>query len=274
MASPTYRWLFLTLVCVGLAADQASKYAVFRWLYRDGVWMDGHGNSYDIVPGWFQLIAQYDPTEPFATDWREPLQRFNAAVMPRVNHGALFGMGQSHRERANMIFSLISGLAALVIIVWGWHRSVASDCWLSAALGLILAGTLGNFYDRLVFGGVRDFLYFYKINWPVFNVADCCLVCGASLLFFHAFVIQPSDSSHRSESESAARKCSPSTTVEPHSTTVEPHSSGVEVGPPPPTSETGSASSPPTTWATLPPPRLDASATVPRNNSSTPDRPA
>lgn len=191
MGSSSFRWLFLSLACLGLSADQASKYAVFRWLYGEGVWADGLGNSYDLVPGWFQFIAQFDPTEPFATDWREPLQRWNAPVMPRVNHGALFGMGQSHRERANLIFLAISGAAALVIFVWGCQRSVASDRWLSLALGLILAGTLGNFYDRLVFGGVRDFLYFYKINWPVFNVADCCLVCGATLLFFHAFFWSP-----------------------------------------------------------------------------------
>lgn len=204
MGSSSFRWLFLSLTCLGLAADQASKYAVFRWLYGEGVWADGLGNSYDLVPGWFQFIAQFDPTEPFATDWREPLQRWNAPVMPRVNHGALFGMGQSHRERANLIFLAISGAAALVILVWGCQRSVASDRWLSAALGLILAGTLGNFYDRLVFGGVRDFLYFYKINWPVFNVADCCLVCGATLLFFHAFFWSPPEKAESPGETSAA----------------------------------------------------------------------
>jgi len=59
------------------------------------------------------------------------------------------------------------------------------------ALGLILAGTLGNLYDRVVFGGVRDFLFFYYINWPVFNVADCCLVCGAFLLLIQAFWVHP-----------------------------------------------------------------------------------
>jgi hypothetical protein len=51
---------------------------------------------------------------------------------------------------------------------------------------LILGGTIGNLYDRLVFGGVRDFLYFYYIEWPVFNFADCCLVVGAGLLLVHA----------------------------------------------------------------------------------------
>ena len=44
-------------------------------------------------------------------------------------------------------------------------------------------------YDRVVFQGVRDFLYwYYKIDWPVFNIADCCLVCGAGLLLAQAFL--------------------------------------------------------------------------------------
>ena len=42
-----------------------------------------------------------------------------------------------------------------------------------------------------MFGGVRDFLYFYKINFPIFNVADCCLVCGAGMLLVHAFFFSP-----------------------------------------------------------------------------------
>ncbi len=61
------------------------------------------------------------------------------------------------------------------------------------ALGLILAGTLGNLYDRVVFGGVRNFLYwFYLVDWPVFNFADCCLVCGAGLLLLQAFLTEAS----------------------------------------------------------------------------------
>jgi lipoprotein signal peptidase len=55
-------------------------------------------------------------------------------------------------------------------------------------LGLILAGTLGNLYDRILFNGVRDFFHWdYLYNWPVFNVADCCLVVGAGLLLVQAF---------------------------------------------------------------------------------------
>jgi len=78
-------------------------------------------------------------------------------------------------------------LAAAGILVWVSRKSTAQDRWLCAALGLIFGGTIGNLYDRLVFNGVRDFLYFYKVEWPVFNVADCCLVVGAIMLMLHAF---------------------------------------------------------------------------------------
>ena len=41
---------------------------------------------------------------------------------------------------------------------------------------------------RIVFSGVRDFFWWHKLfDWPVFNVADCCLVCGAGLLVLEVF---------------------------------------------------------------------------------------
>ena len=92
---------------------------------------------------------------------------------------------------ANGVFAAISIVAALAILYWGTRGVTKRDGILTTALGLILAGTLGNLYDRLVFGGVRDFLYFYWINWPVFNVADCCLVCGMFLLLVQAFWVRP-----------------------------------------------------------------------------------
>jgi lipoprotein signal peptidase len=119
------------------------------------------------------------------------LQTWSAPIMPRVNHGALFGMGGDHKGMANRVFAAISIVAAAGISIWAARRGTQVDGWMSAALGLILGGTLGNLFDRIVFNGVRDFLYFYKIKWPVFNVADCCLVCGAIMLLIHAFFLAP-----------------------------------------------------------------------------------
>ena len=176
----SYRPLFVVLAVLGLVADQASKYGMFRWL-------SGKPNhESEVVPGWFRFTAQFDPeTEPDTGIWYS-LQTWSAKEMPHVNKGALFGLGGDHKNLANGIFATISLIAAVAICFWASRRSVALDGWLSAALGLILGGAIGNCYDRIVFSGVRDFLYFYRIEWPVFNGADCCLVVGTGILLVQA----------------------------------------------------------------------------------------
>ncbi len=172
MAERSYRVLFWVLALVGLAADQATKYGVFAWLY------DAPGHAHVVFQnerGGFQFVAQYEHDS-------------EGRLTPHVNHGALFGFLRPHKTAANVTFAVISFLAAVAIIIWSLLPSTARDGWLCAALGLILGGTMGNFYDRVMFNGVRDFLHwFYLFDWPVFNIADCCLVCGAGLLLIQAF---------------------------------------------------------------------------------------
>lgn len=193
MADRTYRWLFVALAALGLTVDLATKYGVFRWLHRNGEFADasGTGNEVDVVPGWFKLIAQFDRAVEPNGGTLGALQTWSAPHMPRVNHGALFGIGGAKKGTANSGFAAVSVLAAGAILVWGTRAHTARERGLMVALGLILGGTIGNLYDRLVFGGVRDFLYFYKIDWPVFNVADCCLVVGAGLLLVQAVLVPP-----------------------------------------------------------------------------------
>ncbi len=198
MVDRTYRWLLISLAVVGLTADLASKYGVFRWLYKGGQFADksGTGNESVVVPGYFKLIAQFDTETPTCDC---AFQTWSAPVMPRVNHGALFGIGGSKKGVANGIFAAVSVAAAIAIVVWGMRRATARERGLMAALGLILGGTVGNLYDRIVFGGVRDFLHFCIVrddgsiafDWPVFNIADCCLVVGAGLLLVQAMFVPP-----------------------------------------------------------------------------------
>lgn len=167
----SYRGLLWAFALVGVVLDQVSKYSVFAWL-RDDVRLEG---LYDMFPGVFQLLAEYQRLD-------------DGQVVPKVNHGALFGLGGEYAHLANAVFAGVSIVAALAIVIWSLRRSTARDLALCISLGLILAGTVGNLYDRLVYDGVRDFLHFYWFKWPVFNVADCCLVCGACLLLAQAFL--------------------------------------------------------------------------------------
>jgi len=220
MAERSYRTLFWAFVLVGAVTDQVSKYVVFKELYNEG-----DGGALQILPGVFRLETEYikpkkssehalaigalssaglptrstppsmaldqDPSEGMLA----PLRTWSGVYPPHVNQGALFGIRLGLGERdgwlANALFAIVSLAAAVAIIYWTTRPTTARDPYLSAALGLILAGTLGNLYDRLVFSGVRDFLDFYWIRWPVFNFADCYLVCGAFLLLAQALVHRP-----------------------------------------------------------------------------------
>jgi signal peptidase II len=179
--SRSYRWLFVSLATFALVSDQATKYGMFKWLH--GV----PGNEVEVVPGWFRVTAQFDHSvTPSDNGFVRSLQTWSAPDLPHVNKGALFGIGGAQKELANWLFAAVSFVAAVAITIWATRKNVASDGWLCAALGLIMGGAVGNCYDRLVFHGVRDFLYFYKIEWPVFNVADCGLVVGTTMLLLQA----------------------------------------------------------------------------------------
>ena len=76
---------------------------------------------------------------------------------------------------------LFFGVMAIVIIggiVYASRR--AQPLSMLVVLGLILGGALGNLTDRLLRGEVVDFI---KVGiWPVFNLADSCIVVGGLLL--------------------------------------------------------------------------------------------
>jgi lipoprotein signal peptidase len=187
-----YRRILFALALFAFTADQASKYGMFNWLYTNGtkVFADaGHeAHEKDVIPGWFKFYASYDASNPLCDC---PLVHANGPVPPAVNHGALWSLGGEFKTDANHFFAAVSLLAALGISIWAIRKKDSSDRWLFVALGLILGGTVGNLFDRIVFGGVRDFLCFYWFRFPVFNVADSCLVVGASLLLLQAFFAKP-----------------------------------------------------------------------------------
>jgi signal peptidase II len=190
----SYRWLFWLVALVGLTADQCSKYGVFAYLYNPG----RDEESIAVIPGAFNIEARYTKDKETGTSLFSSLRTVSADHLPMVNKGALWGTTLNlSPETANGVFTIVSIVAALGIVFWSTRPGAGRDRILCCALGLVLAGTLGNLYDRIIFSGVRDFLHWkYLIvmnDFPVFNVADSCLVCGAALLLLQAFFSQPSE---------------------------------------------------------------------------------
>jgi signal peptidase II len=207
MANSSYRGLFWLLALVALTADQVSKYGIFAWLY-DATRLEG---SVEVISGAFEIVAKYTPEQEAGQSPLSFLRTMSASHLPYVNKGALFGTTlQFSPESANFLFGIVSVLAALGIIYWSSRPAAARNGYLCFALGLILGGTIGNLYDRIVFSGVRDFLWWHKyFDWPVFNIADCCLVCGAGMLLLEAFFANSEPPVTRTAEVAAASSATP-----------------------------------------------------------------
>ena len=94
------------------------------------------------------------------------------------NSGAAFSFGPG----ITIVFTLIA--VSVIFFIVRTSRRLHSIAW-AVTLGLLLGGAAGNLTDRLlrspgVFRGeVVDWIQLP--HWPVFNVADSCIVCGGVL---------------------------------------------------------------------------------------------
>ena len=115
-------------------------------------------------------------------------------IQTSQNTGALWGLGRGFAY-SSQIFAGLSVVAAIVIFVWLFVLGAAVNLPLTIALSLIMAGALGNCYDRLVFGYVRDFVHFHVdavgFDCAIFNFADNMLVAGAITLVLYALRPDP-----------------------------------------------------------------------------------
>ena len=90
------------------------------------------------------------------------------------NSGAAFGMAP-----AFAIVFLLASVAVTIGLVW-YVLTHGNTLAVDAVLGLVLGGTVGNGFDRVMFGTVTDFIAVHF--WPVFNVADSAVSVGVVLL--------------------------------------------------------------------------------------------
>lgn len=195
-AIPRSRYLvFVLTVSLALVADLWSK----TWMFANLGMPDPQGKKIWIVDG----ILSFETV---------------------LNEGALFGQGQG----MGALFIGLSVVALAGIVYWLFVRKAARDLLLTLFLGGICAGILGNLYDRLGLPAlkwhapyrghrigdsvyaVRDFIHFQTpwFDWPVFNIADCLLVCGVAALAFHAYVLEPRREKLRAQLDKDAPKTS------------------------------------------------------------------
>lgn len=113
------------------------------------------------------------------------------AVIP-----GLFNFKQVHNDGAawgsfggQQVLLIVLTFAFLAVFIWFYIQEKNKTWLFNIAFGLIIAGCLGNLFDRLFFGYVRDFIQFaFWDTFPIFNFADVALCVGV-VLFVVYFII-------------------------------------------------------------------------------------
>jgi signal peptidase II len=167
---------FCLTAAAGLAIDQLVKvWAAARLSQPDQF---GQMPSIDAIPGWLQF------------EWTG-------------NHGAALGFFQGDR----WLFLIVSA-AAVFFLGYLFTTSRPAQRGYQIVLGMLLAGVLGNMYDRVMLGYVRDMIHIFPDRrWPpaiadhlpafwstpewfpwIFNVADSLLCVGVAIMLMHSFL--------------------------------------------------------------------------------------
>jgi signal peptidase II len=96
------------------------------------------------------------------------------------NYGGVFGFLSQH-EAAKYIFLILPLVIVVFLVYYVFFYRIAYSRRI--ALTFVLAGAIGNVYDRVIQGYVTDFLDFYygTHHWPAFNVADMAINFGICL---------------------------------------------------------------------------------------------
>jgi signal peptidase II len=153
------RLVALVVVALTILIDQFSKY----WVLNHTALPDGERIS--VLPV-FDLVLTW-------------------------NLGISYGLFQQDGDLGRWLLIGLTAAATVLLSVWLWR---AGDRLLAAlALALIIGGAVGNLIDRVVFGGVVDFLYLHygSFSWYVFNLADCAIVAGVGALLYDSLRPRP-----------------------------------------------------------------------------------
>ena len=104
------------------------------------------------------------------------------------NTGIGFGLFSSN---SNLIYNLTSLLIAIVIIFLIYFL-ISSEKYEKIIYSIIIGGALGNFYDRMFFKAVPDFidLHYKNFHWFTFNLADIFITCGIIAFLLKGFYIK------------------------------------------------------------------------------------
>jgi signal peptidase II len=184
LQSPRAWCILLAVMAIGFSIDIATKMYAFE-----------HVAPTPVVLERDQLLSNtaWSPIPPHNGVVAIPGRLLNFRLV--LNDGAVFGIGSQKRG-----FFIVFTIIALLIAGWIFAKNTTKSSTIAhIGLGLVLGGGLGNLYDRIFIGRVRDFMHMFPdrhlpFSWPggsnewfpwIFNVGDVLLLTGMGLLMIY-----------------------------------------------------------------------------------------
>ena len=102
------------------------------------------------------------------------------------NKGIAFGLFSSDETKIYNMFTIL----ILIIIFIIFFMTIKTYGFKKYSLLMILGGALGNFFDRITYKAVPDFIDFHigNFHWFIFNVADIFITVGVFFMILLEFV--------------------------------------------------------------------------------------
>lgn len=161
------RWIGLAVILGGLIADQITKYIVKTTMVL--------GEKIVVIPGFFSITSHR-------------------------NDGAAWGIFSG-----NMIFFYLITIFAMALFYYlVKDADMNHKKFYSLAVFLMVSGGIGNFIDRALYQQVVDFIdvdIFSYTSFPIFNIADMCLVIGMILFAIDLILEEINGKNHRNSAE-------------------------------------------------------------------------
>jgi len=157
-----------------------------RWLWGPlsplGLWFAIVTLALDQTSKWWLLVVYR------IQDYRQGITVTPFLNLVYVkNQGISYGLLPLESHLGQWLLAGFAGLAVLAMAIWLAYG--VTERLVAASLGLIMGGAAGNAIDRLLLGGVADFiqLHAFGFYWYVFNIADAAIVAGVCGLLYDSF---------------------------------------------------------------------------------------
>lgn len=172
--------LILITALIVLALDQISKYAIYNAFVVDTLGYTGAATDLNALKSFLGTVASRNA---IPADGNFIVLSFTA------NDAALFGIGNGN-EWAVRLLAAMTAVFLFLLLFFARRNAKKLPKYSAFVFGLLIGGSIGNLFDRIAFGYVRDMIYVKAIDFPIFNVADSAICIAIGLLVIETLFLK------------------------------------------------------------------------------------